>query len=103
MGKFITYVGLDVHKKTIAVVFADEDGSEVRSYGIVDSNLSSLDKIVRKLVSRGGVPRFAYEAGPCGYGIYRHLKEQNIECMVAAPLDPRRRAETGSKMTDAMP
>ena len=33
MGKFITYVGLDVHKKTIAVAFADEDGSEVRSYG----------------------------------------------------------------------
>ena len=85
MGKFITYVGLDVHKKTIAVAFADQGDSEVRPYGVVDSNLSSLDKIVRKLVSRGGEPRFVYEAGPCGYGIYRHMKEQNIECMVAAP------------------
>jgi transposase len=85
MGKFITYVGLDVHKKTISVAFADEDGSEVRSYGIIDSNLASLGKIVRKLVSRGGQPRFVYEAGPCGYVIYRYLKEQNIECMIAAP------------------
>jgi hypothetical protein len=51
--------------------------SEVRPYGTIDSYLSSLDKIVRKLVSRGGEPRFVYEVGPCGYGIYRHLKQQN--------------------------
>jgi len=45
MGKFITYVGLDVHKKTIAVAFADEGGVEVRSYGTINSDLSSLDKV----------------------------------------------------------
>ena len=44
MGKFITYVGLDVHKKTIAVAFADEGDIEVRPYGVIDSDLSSLDK-----------------------------------------------------------
>lgn len=85
MGKCITYVGLDVHKKTISVALADEAGSEVRSYGAIDSSLSSLDKIVRKLVSLGGEPRFVYEAGPCGYQIYRHLKQKGIECMVVAP------------------
>lgn len=85
MGNFITYVGLDVHKKTISVAFADEGGSEVRSFGVIDSNLSGLDKVVRKLVSRSAEPKFVYEAGPCGYGIYRHLKQNNIECMVAAP------------------
>ncbi len=85
MEKCITYVGLDVHKKTISVAFADESDSEVRPYGVIDSNLASLDKIVRKLVSRGNEPRFVYEAGPCGYGIYRHLKKQNIVCIVAAP------------------
>ena len=91
MEKCITYVGLDVHKKTISVAFADEDGSEVRSYGVIDSNLSSLDKVVRKLVSRGGEPCFVYEAGPCGYVIYRHLCRQNIKCVVAAPsLIPRK-------------
>ncbi len=85
MGKCITYVGLDVHKKTIAVAFADEGNSEVKSYGTIDSNLGSLDKVVRKLISRGCEPCFVYEAGPCGYGIYRHLRRNKIECMVAAP------------------
>jgi transposase len=85
MGKFITYVGLDVHKKTITVAYADQGDSEASLYGVIDSNLSSLDKVVRKLVSRGGEPRFVYEAGPCGYGIYRHLTQQDIKCMVAAP------------------
>jgi transposase len=36
-------------------------------------------------VSRGSEPRFVYEAGPCGYKIYRHLRQQNFECIVAAP------------------
>ena len=85
MEKCITYVGLDVHKKTIAIAIADAVGSEVRPYGVIDSRLRSLDKVVRKLVSRGCEPRFVYEAGPCGYGIYRHLKQQGIKCMVAAP------------------
>ena len=86
MGKSITYVGLDVHKNSIAVAFAEGGcDSEVRSYGTIDSDLASLEKVARKLVSRGSEPRFVYEAGPCGYEIYRHLKRQNFECIVAAP------------------
>jgi len=86
MEKCITYVGLDVHKNSIAVAFADGGcDSEVRSYGTISSDLASLDKVARKLVSRGRKPCFVYEAGPCGYGIYRHLKRENFECIVAAP------------------
>lgn len=86
MGKSITYVGLDVHKNSIAVAFAESGGNgEVRSYGTINSDLASLDKVVRKLVSRGSEPRFVYEAGPCGYEIYRHLRRRNFECIVAAP------------------
>jgi hypothetical protein len=68
MEKCITYVGLDVHKNSIAVAFAEGGcDSEVRSYGTIDSDLASLEKVARKLVSRGSEPRFVYEAGPCGY------------------------------------
>jgi hypothetical protein len=42
MKKFIMYVGLDVHKNSIEVAFADagRDG-EVRSYGKIDGNLTA--------------------------------------------------------------
>lgn len=86
MEKCITYVGLDVHKNSIAVALADHGReSEVRRYATINSDLASLDKITRKLVSQGSEPRFVYEAGPCGYKIYRHLRQQKFECMVAAP------------------
>jgi hypothetical protein len=42
MGKCITCVGLDVHKNSIAVAFADEGGGEVRPYGAINSDLASL-------------------------------------------------------------
>jgi hypothetical protein len=45
----------------------------VRHYGKIDGTLSALDKVVRKLVSKGNHLQFVYEAGPCGYQIYRHL------------------------------
>jgi transposase len=41
--------------------------------------------VVRKLVSTGSHLHFVYEAGPCGYQIYRHLTSQGLECDVVAP------------------
>jgi len=46
-------------------------------------------------LGRGGLaPRFAYEAGPCGYGVYRHLRERGHNCVVVVPsLIPRKPGE----------
>ena len=91
MRKSIMYVGLDVHKNSIEVAFADagRDG-EVRSYGKIDGNLTDLDKVIRKLESKGSELHFAYEAGPSGYEIYRHLRRHGYNCIVVAPsLIPR--------------
>src|SRR5436190_304204 len=57
--------GLDVHKDTIAVAYAAEDrGAEVVSLGMIGTRQCDIDKLIRKLESKGATLVFAYEAGP---------------------------------------
>ena len=92
MGDRIRYVGLDVHKDGVVVAVA-EGGlrGEVREYGRIANTAAALDRLVRKLGGEGVRLRFCYEAGPCGYGIQRHLSAHGHECVVVAPsLIPKR-------------
>src|SRR5210317_1572898 len=92
MEKKILYVGMDVHKKSIDVAITDKrTNGKVRSYGKIDGTLEALDKLIRKLKSSGADLHFVYEAGPCGYPIYRHLTSKGHSCSVVAPsLIPKR-------------
>src|SRR6266446_4558145 len=92
MADRITYVGLDVHKESIVVaVAAGGLRGEVREYGRIANTAAALDRLMRKLSGEGVGLRFCYEAGPCGYGIQRHLSVHGHECMVVAPsLIPKR-------------
>jgi len=86
MKEHSTFIGMDVHKNSIDIAIADQGRKgRVRHYGKIDGTLSALDKVVRKLVSTGSHLHFVYEAGPCGYQIYRHLTSQGLECDVVAP------------------
>jgi transposase len=78
------YVGLDVHKATIAVAVADEGRGEVRSYGTIKNAPEAVAKLVTKL---GPAERLecCYEAGPCGYGLQRQLTGLGAACSVVAP------------------
>jgi len=86
MRKIVKYIGLDVHKKSIAIAIA-EDGRqrEIRFYGVINNDMDQLHKFLRKQISQGAEPRCVYEAGPCGYNIYRSLSEKGIDCVVVAP------------------
>jgi len=86
MKHYNTFIGMDVHKDGIQIAIAQRGrNGEVRNYGRIDATLEALDKLVRKLVSKGGVLHFVYEAGPCGYKIYRHLTARGYDCAVVAP------------------
>ncbi|MGH2609455.1 MAG: IS110 family transposase [Tepidiformaceae bacterium] len=86
------YVGLDVHKESIAVAYAPEDrGAEVVSLGAIGPRQCDIDKLIRKLQSKGATLVFVYEAGPCGYWLYRYLTRKGLACHVVAPsLIPRK-------------
>nr|WP_145960729.1 hypothetical protein [Acidiferrobacter sp. SPIII_3] len=73
MTKFSKYVGLDTHKDTIAVAIAEAGQSKPRYYGEIANTPEAVAKLVKKLSPQGEVLSFCYEAGPCGYGIYRQL------------------------------
>jgi transposase len=92
MGKTTAYVGLDVHKDTIAVALAEMGlRGEVREYGRIANTPAAVKTLVTKLAGRHGELRFCYEAGPCGYGIHRQLSSLGHDCQVVAPsLIPRK-------------
>ena len=82
--KSTTFVGLDVHKETIAAAVARAGGGDAESLGIYPNTPEAVRKLLRKLGAKSGL-RVCYEAGPCGYALYRQLKREGIACLVIAP------------------
>jgi transposase len=80
------FVGLDVHKETIAVGYvAEEREAEVMFLGTSGTRQCDIDKLIRKLQAKGKPLHFVYEAGPCGYWLYRYLTKKGLKCWVVAP------------------
>jgi transposase len=80
------YIGMDVHKDSIAVAYvAQEHGAEVTYLGAIGTRHCDIDHLIRKMHSKANYLIFVYEAGPCGYWLYRYLTQKGHNCWVVAP------------------
>jgi transposase len=85
MEKGITYVGMDVHKKTINVAML-RPGEDTPEEWRFNNDRRGLRRFARKVRREAeGEVRCCYEAGPCGYVVQRVLGEEGFECVVVAP------------------
>jgi transposase len=85
-------IGMDVHKESIDVAIATH--SEARHYGRIGGDAHAVDRLIRRLCSAHRAPLFVYEAGPCGFWLYRKLAARGLRCMVVSPsMTPRNCAD----------
>lgn len=85
MNETITsFIGLDIHKDSIAIAVADAGRAAPRFIGTTTSSPAVLCKTLRR-VSKAEHTLVVYEAGPCGYGWVRYLRNQGWTCEVIAP------------------
>jgi transposase len=86
---------MDVHQHSIDLTVAESghDGA-VTHFASIGGDLAALEGAVATLRQRGAELFFVYEAGPCGYGIYRHLRQAGLACAVVAPAQvPKKTAD----------
>ena len=76
-----TSVGLDVHARSVAAAAIDGVTGELFQAKLTPS----YDHITSWLQDKPGPVAVAYEAGPTGFGLYRHLSAAGIRCQVVAP------------------
>ena len=85
MEKITKFVGLDVHRDTIAMAVSEGGpGPETQYLGEYRHDVPAIIKRILALGEPGTV-QVAYEAGPTGYGLYRSLQAVGIPCLIAAP------------------
>ncbi|MDC3192407.1 IS110 family transposase [Pseudoalteromonas elyakovii] len=93
----ILFIGLDTHKEFNEVAYIeDHRGAQPVHFGRTPSSKIAVKKLVRHFESKypDATLHFVYEAGPCGYWIYRLITSLGHCCYVVAPsLIPKKPGE----------
>jgi len=94
MGDLTNWVGIDDHADKLTIAAMVGSGKQAAKEWEVVPTEAGLRELVRWLKGLKGPVRCVYEAGPCGYELYRLLVSKGIDCSVAAPsLTPRKPGE----------
>jgi len=92
--KSMHWIGIDDHadKWTIAH-FAGRGEKPSKEFELVPG-VAGYRRLLAYLKGLKGEVKVVYEAGPCGYEMYRRLTAAGVDCQVAAPsLTPRKPGE----------
>jgi transposase len=93
----ILFIGLDTHKEFNEVAYIEEQrGAQPIHHGRIPSSKVAIKKLIRQFESKypNATLHFVYEAGPCGYWIYRLITSLGHCCYVVAPsLIPKKTGE----------
>jgi transposase len=84
-GEVRMRAALDVHKRTIVCASQPDDP---RAGELLVQEIPNTERAIRGLVRRLGGPDslvVCYEAGPCGYHLYRLLSTIGVACDIVAP------------------
>jgi transposase len=81
-----TFVGLDVHAWSVTGHALDGDTGQIWQRKLSPDPAEILGWVK----SLPGPVRVGYEAGPTGYGLYRHLNGHGVSCVVGAPSKQHR-------------
>src|ERR1700721_893010 len=76
----MTWVGLDVHARSIHAAAIDSLSGE-----LTRARFAGVEDTVAWLTGLRGPVRAAYEAGPTGFGLYREAQQTGIAIEVIAP------------------
>jgi len=91
------YIGLDVHKDSIAIAYAIEGSRKEPIYhGECGGSNPAIEKKLRKLAKSLGQKiqdlKVCYEAGPTGFVLARRLIQLGVHCVLMAPSKTERKA-----------
>ncbi len=90
------YIGLDVHKETIAIAYTSiTSRREAIYYKTCGGSNLAVEGALRKLAKKLGVGfkdlKVCYEAGPTGFVLARRLLQLGLECVIMSPSKTERK------------
>ena len=90
------YIGLDVHKDSIAVAYTWEGSRNAAAYhGECGGSNLAAERALRALAKKLGVAfkalNVCYEAGPAGFVLARRLCHLGLNCVVLSPSKTERK------------